>query len=447
MKSSHPYRFLLSVCIVWLMAMPFVARGELPSEAISPDTELVFSFYGQPLQAARLNSVKVKSVHEHDVFRAWQDYQKRDVAPVLSSLRSLSDDLGLNDWFVFQLVRQYADGLLDTGTPMDRVLLEHYLMVRMGYDVRLARTEHQLLLLVPFDEEVYEHGFIKIGGKDYYLFFDDLEADLDEKSVVYPCDPSKKDLGKGQTLSLLFKDKALNLSTGEEKLCDYDDGQIHVACSLDAGVMKMLQGYPLMDLQCYVASVVLPQFHEAILEQLVPQLEDMSQCEAADALLHFVQYVFGYEEDESWYGQEKVNFIEENFYYDKNDCEDRSILYAFLVNSLLGLDVQFVQYPGHECTAVRFTDCLTRGNGYYYGDDYYLICDPSYIGATIGRCMPKYRSCQPAVKTLYPVLASDSYETPLQPRLDKKLIFPDVVIDQVNVNRPGAITSEDLPQQ
>ena len=124
---------------------------------MAPDSELVFSFYGQPLQAARLNSVKVKSVHEHDVFRAWHDYQKRDVAPVLSSLHSLSDDLGLNDWFVFQLVRQYVDGLLDTGTPMDRVLLEHYLMVRMGYDVRLARTEHQLLLLVPFDEEVYRY--------------------------------------------------------------------------------------------------------------------------------------------------------------------------------------------------------------------------------------------------------------------------------------------------
>ena len=72
----------------------------------------------------------------------------------------------------------------------------------------------------------------------------------------------------------------------------------------------MLHIYPLMDLRYYAASVVLPQFHEAILEQLVPQLEGMSQCDAADALLHFVQYVFDYEEDDAQYGQEKVNFIE-----------------------------------------------------------------------------------------------------------------------------------------
>lgn len=445
MKSLQLYRLLLLVSVAWLMALPSLARGEQPPLETAPETELDFSFYGQSLHAARLNAIKVKSVRDHDVFKAWNDYKKRDVAPVLSSLRTLSDELGLNDWFIFQLVRKYADGLLDTGTPIDRVLLEHFLLVGMGYDVRLARTDRQLLLLVPFDQEVYEHGFIRIGAKDYYLFFDDLEADLNEKSVVYPCDPSKKDLDKGQTLSLLFKDKALNVSSGEDKLCDFDDGQIHVACSLDAGVMRMLQGYPLMNLECYVSSVVLPQFHEAIMEQLIPQLEDMSQCEAADALLHFVQYVFGYEEDDALYGKEKVNFIEENFYYDKNDCEDRSILYAFLVNSLLGLDVQFVQYPGHECTAVRFTDCFSRGNGYYYGDDYYLICDPSYIGATIGRCMPKYRAVQPAVKTLYPVLASDSYETPLQPRLDKKLIFPEITIDTITTHHQLTTMVDKLP--
>ena len=177
--------------------------------------------------------------------------------------------------------------------------------------------------------------------------------------------------------------------------------------------------------------MVLPQFHEAILEQLVPQLEGMSQCDAADALLHFVQYVFDYEEDDAQYGQEKVNFIEENFYYDKNDCEDRSVLYAFLVKTLLGLDVQFVHYPGHDCTAVRFTDCFTRGNGYYYGDDYYLICDPSYIGAPIGRCMPKYRHVQPAVKTMTTVTTSGSGKSPLEPRLDNHFVLPDFTLDTI----------------
>ena len=425
MKSIHLYCYKLMLCLFCAVPLRIVAAG--PDSPLSPDLE--FPFYGQSLCAASLEPVKVKSVRDHDVFQAWREYQKHDVTSAIYSLQELSEQLGLNDWFVFQLVRDYVDGLLSDASPADRVLLEHLLLVKMGYDVRLARTERQLLLLVPFDQEVYERSFIKIGGKDYYLFFDALKADLDEKSVIYPCEPSRKDVGKGRIFSLLFNDKALKVSSDENKLCDYDDGIIHVACSVDAAVIRMLRSYPLMDLQCYATSVVLPQFHDEILGQLTPQLADMSQCDAADALLHFVQYVFGYEEDSEQYGEEKVNFVEESFYYDYNDCEDRSILYAFLIQSLLGLDVQFVHYPGHDCTAVRFTECNPRGNGYYYGKDYYLICDPSYVGGTIGRCMPQYRSVQPTVKTMSTMLASEGSQYPLEPRLDKRLLLPDITFE------------------
>ncbi len=431
MKSIHLNRLLLTLCLTLTMALPLVAGGVRKSVPI-PDVE--FSFYGQELRAAGLKPVKLKSVYQSDVSNAWREYQKRDVTPVLTSLEAISEQMGLNDWFVFRLVREYADGLLGDAAPMDRVLLEHFLLVKLGYDVRLARTETQLLLMVPFEQEVYERYFIRLEGKEFYLFFDDREGDENEISVIQPCDPSKKDVGNGRIFSLLFDDKKLAISTGESKLRDYDDGLIHVSCSVDPGIIRMLRDYPLLNVQNYATSVVLPQFHDAILEQLTPQLADMSQCDAADALLHFVQYVFGYEEDGEQYGQEKVNFVEESFYYDNNDCEDRSILYAFLIQSLLGLDVQFVEYPGHECTAVRFTDCNPFGNGYYYGKDYYLICDPSYVGGTIGRCMPKYRGVQPTVKTMTTMLASSDDGSPLQPRLDKHIVLPKINVEIIEVS-------------
>lgn len=420
------YRYIVGLvvaCIALCLPSGKMNAGEMTVEpGIVADGTVDFVFFGTPLHAPVVQPVKVKSASEHDVFQAWRDYQRLDMSDALSSLRAISDDMCLNDWLVLALVRSYADALLGSGTPAERVLLEQCLLVKMGYDVRLARTNKQLLLLVPFEQEVFERRFVRTGGKDYYLMFDDLESDPGEKSVLYPCEPSKKGTAGGKTLSLLFDEKsALNVPTDDEYDCDFDDGMIHVACKVNPRVMQMLRDYPLMDLECYAASVVLPHFRDAIEGQLMPQLEGMSQCDAADALLHFVQFVFGYEDDLEHYGREKVNFVEENFYYDKNDCEDRSILYAYLVRALLGLDVQFIQYPGHDCTAVRFTDCLTHGNGYYYGGDYYLICDPSYVGAPIGQCMPEFRSVLPVVKTWVPVLASDSEGSPLLPRLDKRL--------------------------
>ena len=405
------------------MTMPVGAKDVSPP---LPGNDVEFTFYGQTLNVAKLNTVKVKSVCDIDVSDAWHVYKKRNVAPVISSLRSLSTGMGLNDWFVFQLVRSYVDALLNNGSPMDRVVLEHFLLVGMGYDVRLARTERQLLLLVPFEQEVYEHGFVKVDGRDYYLFFDDLEANQDEKSVLYPCDPSKKDLGKGHALSLLFDGEPLKLRSGDDKYCELDDGKICLSCNVNEGVMDMLRNYPMMDLRCYVTSVVMPQFQHSILEQMKPQIEDMSQCEAANALLHFVQYVFDYENDNEMHGHEKAYFIEENFYYDKNDCEDRSILYAFLVRSLLDLDVQIVEYPGHECTGVHFTDCRTYGNGYYIDGEFYLICDPSYVGASIGRCMPKYRSLQPSVYVMKATTLGAAYQSPLQPSIEDIISVPEI---------------------
>ena len=430
MKSIRVNRLLLTFLLSLTVVLPLVAGG-VKKPAIKPATnpDIVFPVYGEQLSAASLRPVKLKSVYQSDVSIAWREYQKRDVTPVLASLQTLSDQMGLNDWFVFRLVRDYAAGLLNNASPMDRILLEHFLLVKMGYDVRIARTENQLLLMVPFEQEVYERFFIRLEGKEYYLFFDDMDADLSGISVIQPCDPSKKDVGKGRIFNLLFDDKKLSFSSGESKLCDFDDGMIHVSCSVDPGIIRMLRDYLVLNVQCYAASVVLPQFHDAILDQLTPQLAGMGQCDAADALLHFVQHVFGYEDDGEQYGGEKVNFVEESFYYDKNDCEDRSILYAFLVQSLLGLDVQFVNYPGHECTAVHFTDCDPYGNGYFYGNDYYLICDPSYVGGTIGKCMPKYRGVQPTVKTMTTMLASSNDDSPLQPRLDKRSISPKITIE------------------
>ena len=423
MKSLQVYRLLLPMMFFWMMFMPpkAWATGHLPQ-----GETLKFYFYGQTLNVPKLKTVEVPSVCNADVATAWHKYKKRDVGPVLKSLRSLSTDLGLNDWFVFQLVCNYTDALLWEGSPMDRVLLEHYLMVGLGYEVRLARTTSQLMLLVPFEQEVYERDFVRAGGRDYYLFYDDLEADKNERSVIYPCDPSPEILGKGHTISLLFDGEPLKLRSGKEKPCELDDGKIRLACTVNEGVMDMLHDYPLMDIRCYVTSVVMPQFQDSILEQLKPQLEMMNQCEAANALLHFVQHLFDYENDRKNHGREKAYFVEENFYYDKNDCEDRSILYAFLVRSLLDLDVQIVQYPGHECTAVHFTDCLTYGSGYYVNGDFYLICDPSFIGASIGRCMPRFRTLQPQVYTMKNTTAGSAHRPPLQPSLDDIVMVPDL---------------------
>lgn len=122
----------------------------------------------------------------------------------------------------------------------------------------------------------------------------------------------------------------------------------------------------------------------------------MKEQEAVNFLLAFVQRAFAYKTDNDQFGREKYFFIEESLYFPYNDCEDRSVLFAWLVRELTGLKVIGLLYPGHMTTAVALTQ---PGNGMasveHHGQRF-VIADPTYIGATVGMAMPAYAATKPS---------------------------------------------------
>lgn len=384
---------------------PVIPQPEEPIKPITPIKPTIaptfnFSFYGVGVNAVKLTIHKVSSIESTSISSAWRKYQKGESKDAINSLKLISTSFGLNDWFTFELVRNYADALLKTESSSDRIVLQHFLLTHMGYDVRIARTNRQLLLLVPFKQKMYERSYLNIDGEKYYVFQDNIAPVLESSMGIYTCE-LPNDAYKGKFVDLAFSKQSLKLNKGADKTCTLSDGKLHITGTVNSGMMEMLRHYPHMDVPYYAESQVMPPFHRSIIDQLRPQITGMSQRQAANALLHFVQYAFDYATDGAQHGYEKPYFIEENFYYPKNDCEDRSIFYAFLVHNLLGLDVHLVQYPGHECTAVSFTDSSVYGDAYTYRGKTFVICDPTFIGSSIGQCMPSYVNVKPIVEQWY----------------------------------------------
>jgi len=83
---------------------------------------------------------------------------------------------------------------------------------------------------------------------------------------------------------------------------------------------------------------------------------------------------------------------QETLFYEKSDCEDRSILFAYLVNNLLGFKVVGVKYKDHMATAVAVP---MQGDALNIASHRYVIADPTYINAPIGKSMPKYKNVKP----------------------------------------------------
>ena len=87
---------------------------------------------------------------------------------------------------------------------------------------------------------------------------------------------------------------------------------------------------------------------------------------------------------------------EETLYYPASDCEDRAILFSYLVKNLLGLKIIALDYPGHIATAVKFSANI-NGDAVEYNGQRYVICDPTYINADAGMSMPEYKGVAPEV--------------------------------------------------
>jgi hypothetical protein len=100
-----------------------------------------------------------------------------------------------------------------------------------------------------------------------------------------------------------------------------------------------------------------------------------------------VQTAFDYKTDGEQFGRERSLFCEESFYYPFCDCEDRAILFTTLVRDLLGLKTALLYYPGHLAAAVEFNENVS-GDYLTIEGRRYTVCDPTYIGASIGMTMP-----------------------------------------------------------
>ena len=113
-------------------------------------------------------------------------------------------------------------------------------------------------------------------------------------------------------------------------------------------------------------------------------------------LLHFLQTALPYRTDLEQFGYEDYLYPDETLYYPACDCEDRAVLFAVLVRELVGLDVVGLDYPGHIAAGVALPGDVP-GDRFTWRDVRFTVCDPTYIGAGLGRSMPIPGSQQPGI--------------------------------------------------
>ncbi|MBR1929042.1 MAG: hypothetical protein IJ834_04800 [Paludibacteraceae bacterium] len=363
---------------------------EKTEKSKSPAT--MFLFYDTPCSVHFDKSMKftVADATEASASAAWEKLATKSYDALLADCIGLRDRMHLSDWGYIRMLQVMTESFL--GNKNEAILLQMYLLTQSGYRVRIARTDERWVLLVPFTTDIYNYSFIQKGGVKYYVID---KAEGRRQFFVFDREfPNEKTASVRMSQAPVLAQSATRPRTLQSKKYP----EIKLTLAENQNLIDFYNDYPVSsDWNYYSNASISPDVKKTLYATLKPLLQGKDKKTAANMLLNFVQTAFEYKTDQQQFGYERPLFADETLYYPFCDCEDRSIFYSILVKELLDLDVVLLNYPEHLATAVCFPDGQAYGSFLNYNKKKYTVCDPTYIGSSVGDCMPQYKTTQPTI--------------------------------------------------
>ena len=344
-----------------------------------------FSYFNTRCRVDADNSLmfKLADISEKTVAETWKNLSGKYSDALIVDCLKLRKDMQLCDWGYITLLDTIATSFFGSKSN-EAVLLQVYILTQSGYNVRIAKTGSRLVMLVPTLELLYSYSYLTLDDKKYYVI-DDIDAD--GFKVFNHAFPREKILSiRVNGIPRFAQNTAGTREFVSEKYPD-----LKLSLGVNKNLVDFYNTYPISDWNNYASASLSAEVKDVLYPMLKKHIAGKTQEEAANMLIDFVQTAFEYKVDDEQFGYERPLFADETFYYPYSDCEDRSILFFVLVRELLGLDVVLLNYPGHLATAVHFTDDIA-GDYMTIDNKKYIVCDPTYIGATIGDAMPQYKN-------------------------------------------------------
>ena len=332
-------------------------------------------------------------LNERVISAFWSELSKTDYEPLLEQINTQGDALQLNDWGYAVLTHRLGARIYPSSRNK-QALFTWFMLTKAGYKGRVAYDERNVYLLLPAEQRMYEVTYFTFDNERYYAI--SFDGSRYKPGKVYTYDGHYP--GAVKKLDMRISTRAPREGDAKKRdlSFDYRGKRYTIEANYQPSRIDFLNTYPQLDLELYYASEVGEVAESPLLQQLSMEMEGMSEVDAVNFLLRFVQRSLKYKTDAQQFGAENYLFPEETIYYPYSDCEDRTVLFAWLVKRLLGLEMIGLNYPGHVATAVHLQHDVEGDHVIYEGKNY-TVSDPTYINATVGMTMPEYRKVKPDV--------------------------------------------------
>jgi hypothetical protein len=326
----------------------------------------------------------------------WDAMAKAPADPLIQQLNAQRRTMRLNDWGYLELLRKTAERIYPQSEN-SRTLFVWTFLQQNGYRAKVGYVNDRMFLLIASRQILYGRPYFSFGddGTRYYVL--SLTGGREKPPAsMYTYKGENAAAVNPFDLSLADAPRIRSLVASKSLTFEHHGAKQRVDVRWDASAVRFLQSYPETEFSVYYDASPSPEAASSLTDALRPIIRGKSQPEALDLLLHFVQTAFEYKTDEEQFGYQKVFTPDEILSYPYSACADRSVLFAYLVRALLNVPVVGLVYPNHMCTAVLDRAGLP-GDHVRVGNASYIICDPTYINADHGMCMPQFKGVTPTV--------------------------------------------------
>ena len=373
---------------------------ELPDIFDFDQPVIQVNFFGHLLDVpfdTSLNRLSLNNPYSAEgIASFWKQLSESDIDSPVHYFKEVQKLMQINDWGTARLI--FSTGLVAFSGDRDRAkLYTWFMIIQSGRKARVGFHDEGIVLMLATESHLYGIPFFRFDDRPFFVAsFDKAPAEYN-RVFTYRAD------FPGQLLPLSLRIPKIPAFQPDYVNRDFSfsfrDEQIEFQVRVNRNLIAFYEYFPQTELDIYFNAPVSQTTADDLTRSLAMHLEGRTEKETIHLLLHFVQNAFGYKIDLDNFGREKPLFPEETLYYSYSDCEDRAILFSYLVQKLTDLDVVALRYPGHIATAVRFDEQFS-GDTINIGGVTYHVCDPTYINAGPGMAMERYQDRVPEIITI-----------------------------------------------
>lgn len=340
-----------------------------------------FEFYGHQvnnvLPATQIYTLQTP-INQQSLSHNYSELKRRLGQNTITSLYNEKKRFNLDDVGMVLLAQKAAASY--SGNADVQQLVTFILLDDLHYDVRLSYSAVGLEVFGVLATQPASSVYLFYQGKKYTaLNFKQPRTAGTRKIFSHPVKPSARALSMAvhvlPNLNARLKKRVI--------LWTFRDKYYRIDAVNNLSLAAYLQDLPALQIgSAYVNRPTSSEFETSVISGLRNETDRMTSVdEKVEFLLAFVQGAFRYQTDEQQFGREKYNYPEETLSSDFSDCEDRTLLLAYLYRKILNLNSVglYFERDKHICLAVAMPG---KSNSFTlkYDQQNFVICEPTGTG-------------------------------------------------------------------